>query len=75
MDPSFIDTNLLLIFKSLFKEKFYLKSEFIIFGTIILSSYAFIFHQLMTINGMFIFFLILGYAGLSQIFINKKRNS
>ena len=62
-----------LFFKSLFKEKFYLKSEFIIFGTIILSSYAFIFHQLMTINGMFIFFLIPIYAGLSQIFINKKK--
>ena len=62
-----------IFFKNLFKKKFYLSSDFIIYGTIIFSSYAFIFHQLMTINGMFIFFLIPIYAGLSQIFINQKK--
>ena len=64
-----------LFLKSLFKKDFYKSSDLIVFGAIIFSSYSFIFHQLMTINGLFIFFLIPIYAGLAHCFINYKKNS
>ncbi len=62
-----------LLFKCFLRDKFYKNSEFLIYFTIIFSSYAFIFHQLMTINGLFIFFLIPIFAGLSQAFLNYKK--
>ncbi len=54
------------------KKEFFSDNRFIYFGSLILSSYAFISHQLMTINGNFIFFLIPIYAGISHSFLKIK---
>ena len=62
----------ILFFKKLINKDFNSNKEFIYFGSIILSSFAFIAHQLMTINGYFIFFLIPIYAGFSHCFIKNK---
>ena len=48
--------------------KFFYKSDFIIIISLIITSYALIAHQLMTINGLYIFFIIPILAGFSQIF-------
>jgi hypothetical protein len=62
----------ILFFKKLVNRDFNSNKEFIYFGSIILSSFAFISHQLMTINGYFIFFLIPIYAGFSHCFIKNR---
>ena len=48
--------------------KFLLSKNFIIIASLITTSYALIAHQLMTINGLYIFFLIPILAGFSHIF-------
>ena len=72
---------LILIFISLQKirnnYKYVASNDFIIILSIVSSSYAFIAHQLMTINGMFIFFIIPILTGFCHIFYiehykNKK---
>jgi len=68
-------SSLLLIIvsiKMIIKENKYLKNnEFLITLSLITSSYALIAHQLMTINGMFIFFMIPILAGFSHIYYIK----
>ncbi len=60
------------LFNLIIKKEFFSDNRFIYFGSLILSSYAFISHQLMTINGNFIFFLIPIYAGISHSFLKIK---
>jgi len=48
--------------------KFLLSQNFIIIASLITTSYALIAHQLMTINGLYIFFIIPILAGFSHIF-------
>ena len=63
---------ILVTIKCLKKDFKYLKSnEFLITLSIILTSYALIAHQLMTINGMFIYFIIPILAGFSHIYYKK----
>ena len=60
------------IIKNTKREMRYLKSnEFIIIATLITCSYGFVTHQLMTINGIFIFFIIPILFGFSHIFYLK----
>ena len=74
---------LILIFLSFQKIRIdlkYLKSnDFLIILSLIGSSYAFIAHQLMTINGMYIFFIIPILGGFLHIYFldhySKKKNS
>jgi len=64
------------IIKNTKKELLYLKSnEFIIIITLITCGYGFITHQLMTINGIFIFFIIPIFFGFSHIFYLKYFNN
>lgn len=72
---------LILIFISIQKIKNdlkYIKSnDFLIILSLIFSSYIFIAHQLMTINGLYIFFIIPIVAGFSHIYFldqYKKKN-
>jgi len=51
--------------------KYLVHKEFLITLSLILTSYAFIAHQLMTINGMFIFFIIPVLVGFSHIYYLK----
>ena len=60
------------LIKLIIKKNFISDNRTIYFGSLILSSYAFISHQLMTINGNFIFFLIPIYAGFSHSFLKIK---
>ena len=60
------------LIKLVIKKNFISDNRTIYFGSLILSSYAFISHQLMTINGNFIFFLIPIYAGFSHSFLKIK---
>ena len=63
-------------YKNIIKGSTFLKSnEFLIILSLILSSFALIAHQLMTINGMFIFFFIPILAGFSHIFLLKYYKS
>ena len=68
-------TSIIIIFitiKNILQKKNYLiENEIIINVSLILTSYAFIIHQLMTINGIFIFFVIPILSGFSHIYINK----
>ncbi len=58
--------------KNIFNNKNYIKNnEFLISIALIVTSYAFIMHQLMTINGMFIFFIIPILVGFSHLFFLK----
>ncbi len=63
-------------FQKIRKDFRYLKSnDFLIIVSLILSSFIFIFHQLMTINGMFIFFIIPILGGFSHIyFLDQYKN-
>ena len=51
--------------------KYFKNNDFIIILTLIASSYGFIIHQLMTINGLFIFFIIPILFGFSHIYFLK----
>ena len=51
--------------------RYLIDSDFLIKFSLITSSYALIMHQLMTINGLFIFFLIPILAGFSHIYYMK----
>ena len=51
--------------------KYSVDKEFLITLSLILTSYALIAHQLMTINGIFIFFTIPIFAGLSHAYCLK----
>ena len=63
---------LIVCIKEIIKEYKYLRSnEFLILISLITSSYALIVHQLMTINGIFIFFIIPIFAGFSHIYFLK----
>jgi len=68
-------SSLLLIIvsiKKIIQDYKYLKTdEFLITVSLIGSSYALIIHQLMTVNGMFIFFIIPILAGFSHIYYLK----
>ena len=58
--------------------KFIKSNDFIIILSLILSSYVFIAHQLMTINGMFIFFIIPILIGFTHFYYfdhYKKKNN
>ena len=69
-----LSTLILLIIsiKSIINNYKYLKNnEFFISLALIASSYALIMHQLMTINGMFIFFIIPILTGFSHIYFLK----
>jgi len=57
--------------KILQSYKFLLSNDFIIILSLILSSFALIIHQLMTINGMFIFFVIPILMGFSHAYYLK----
>ncbi len=63
-------------FKKIIKNVKYLKSdEFLISLSLIATSYAFIAHQLMTINGIFIFFIIPILSGFSHIwYVNNFKD-
>ena len=62
----------LVIVKNIFVKFNYIKSsEFIIILSLLGTSYALIAHQLMTINGIFIFFIIPVLCGFSHIFYLK----
>ena len=64
---------LIVIIKNIFNNFKYIKSEdFIVLSSLIGSSYALIVHQLMTINGLFIFFVIPILAAFSHIFLLKN---
>ena len=60
-----------IFFKEIFYKQ-YFKKNIIISATIISSLIAIIFHQLMTINGYFIYCLIPIYCGLSTIYFKKN---
>ena len=63
---------LVVCIKEIIKDYKYLRSnEFLILISLIASSYALIIHQLMTINGIFIFFIIPILAGFSHIYFLK----
>ena len=57
--------------KIIHNYKFFKSNEFLIIISLIFSSFALIAHQLMTINGMFIFFIIPILAGFSHIYYSK----
>ena len=65
-----------LLFKNIFQSKLYVqKRENLIFLLLIGTLIIFVAHQLMTINGLYIFFLIPVFAGFSHIYLkdlNKK---
>ena len=62
----------IVIIKKIIENHRYLKSgEFLILISLISSSYALIAHQLMTLNGLFIFFIIPILAGFSHIYYLK----
>ena len=64
---------ILIIIKNSYKSLNYLKSsEFFILITIIFSSFAFIAHQLLTLNQKFIFFIIPILLGFSHSYYKKK---
>ena len=64
---------ILIIIKNAYKNINYLKtSEFFILITIIFSSFAFIAHQLLTLNQKFIFFIIPILLGFSHTYYEKK---
>ena len=69
---------ILVIAKQISNRSYFIKiNDFIIIFSLILSSYALIAHQLMTINGMFIFFIIpiliaFSHIYYSENFSNKK---
>ena len=50
-------------------------NESLITFTLVGTLMIFIFHQLMTINGLFIFFVIPVFCGFSHTFLNKKLNT
>ena len=52
-------------------KKYLLSNDFIIILTLIFSSYVFIAHQLMTINGMYIFFIIPIIIGFTHIYFKE----
>ena len=63
-------------YKKIIKGRTFLKNnDFLIILSLILSSLALIAHQLMTINGMFIFFIIPIMAAFSHIFLLKYYKS
>ena len=63
---------LLISFKEILKNFKYVKSnEFLIIVSLITTSYALIIHQLMTINGLYIFFIIPILSGFSHIYYEK----
>ena len=67
-----------LLIKNIFKDiTFFLKNENLIFLLLLGTLIIFIAHQLMTINGLYIFFLIPVFAGFSHIYsknFEKKNN-
>lgn len=63
----------ILVKKSLENKKFLLSIDTIIIFLLIGLLLIFISHQLLTINGMFIFFLIPIFCGFSHIFLNKYK--
>jgi len=59
--------------KNITNNWLYIKNnDFIIIFSLVASSYAFIAHQLMTINGLFIFFIIPLLVGFAHVFILKS---
>ena len=60
-----------IIMKTIHSYKFLKNNDFLILLSLVLSSFALIAHQLMTINGMFIFFIIPILAGFSHIYYLK----
>ena len=77
---SFLNRNIILIIvsiKNIIHNPKYLKdNEFLITLSLIGSSYALIAHQLMTINGIFIFFIIPILTGFSHIYyLNHYKNN
>jgi hypothetical protein len=77
-----IHLGTLILFLALIKNlindiNYYKKIDFIIILTLITSSYGFIIHQLMTINGLFIFFIIPILFGFSHVYFLKyfKKNN
>ena len=61
-----------LLFVNIFKRKLYIeKKQNFIFLLLIGTLIIFIAHQLMTINGLYIFFLIPVFAGFSHIYLNN----
>ena len=66
---------IVLSIKNLIKDFKYLKdNEFLISISLIVTSYALIVHQLMTINGIYIFFIIPILVGFSHIYYIKYYN-
>ena len=69
---------IIVLIRNIYQNFNYIKNnEFLILLTIILTSYAFIFQQLLTLNQKYVFFIIPFLLGFSQIyfekhFINKK---
>ena len=63
---------IVVLFKNLITNINYIKKkEFIILAALIPTNYALIAHQLMTINGLFIFFLIPIMGGFSHVYWDK----
>ena len=71
-----LSVPIFLLFKSIFKNFLsILEKENLIFLLLLGTLFIFIIHQLMTINGLYIFFLIPVFAGFSHIYskkLNKK---
>ena len=64
---------IIVIFRSLYKDFNYIKKgDFFILTSLILASFAFIMHQLLTLNQIFIFFLIPILLGFSHIYLDKN---
>ena len=64
---------IIVIFRSLYKDFNYIKKgDFFILTSLILTSFAFIMHQLLTLNQIFIFFLIPILLGFSHIYLDKN---
>lgn len=63
---------IIIIIKNIVKDFSYIKKgEFVILLSLVISSFAFILHQLLTLNQIFIFFLIPILLGFSHIFLIK----
>ena len=71
-----LSVPIFLLFKNIFKNILsFLEKENIIFLLLIGTLIIFIAHQLMTINGLYIFFLIPVFAGFSHIYSKKINNN
>jgi len=68
---SFLIGIIVIIIKTYSNYKYLKSNEFLIIFSLVLMYFALIIHQLMTINGMFIFFLIPILSGFSHIYYLK----